>query len=570
MKALEKLMFEVYKNFKLIFRNWSSTALIILAPLLLILLIGYSFSGEQLQGIKIGVAATDYTLVNEFAANVSNFATIIQYSNINQCILDMKYEKAHICLEIKGSIAPGQGTFTTGDIKFYYDNTRKKTSLLLMSQIKEFFGLTSEKISLISTEQIFSNIQDILNFLAGQISNIDEAKNEAEKIKASLIERRDKLVTVRDEFEPRYTYVKSLQEDFNKNAEAFQNDTESIIVSLENIKSTLIAIKSLNLVPENSTEYASLENSIDSINNDIEKISSASNSASREIEKLSDSVNEIVSELDMINQSLGEEITSTEEYIVTIDRSVQQMTLISEEASAKVENLSSVDPSLAEKISKPISQSFSALIAEIKDVQLAFPILLSTIIIFISIIFANVITSMELGNKAYVRNILAPVNDILYTTGIALTNFIIIFFQVAVLLVVTQTRFMVDVYSHLDVMIPVIIVIILLFVFIGMILAYLAKNIQTSILISTFIALAFFLFSDTINALESMPVLAAKIAAFNPVVIVNSIFRKAIFFDIPLSQMQNEFFLLLAYMGIVLVLLIIVSKVKNKLRLKDY
>ncbi len=570
MKALEKLMFEVYKNFKLIFRNWSSLILIVLAPLFLILIVGYSFSGDQLHDIKIGVIASDYTGLEDFAANVSSFATIVQYSSVNRCIGDMISEKAHLCLEIKGMLSSSAGEVPSGDVTFYYDNTKKKTSLLLISQLKDFFGLTSEKIALISTEQIFSNIQDMLDFINSQVTEVGQTKAEAEKIRDGLTERKYKLIAIRDEFEPRYIYLKELQQGFQERINIFSNDTDMMISSAENAKSAAEAIKSLNLVPENSTEFSMIDSSIANLQSSIDRMKSGRDSAYSQLEKINDSLNEIAYQLDSINQSLNDEISATDNYITLINQSIKRIDEITAESQQRMQNLSALSPELAKQISRPITQSFTELVKNVKDVQLAFPILLSTIIIFISIIFANIITALELGGKAYVRNILAPVNDLLFTSGIALTNFIIIMFQVAVLLLVTQARFKVDVLSRLGAMVPVIVVLILLFVFVGMALAYLSKNIQTSILISTFVALGFFLFSDTINALESMPVLAARIAAFNPVVMVNGMFRQIIFFDATLGQISSQFTLLCIYAAGLLVVLVIVSKIKNKMRLKDY
>ena len=104
------------------------------------------------------------------------------------------------------------------------------------------------------------------------------------------------------------------------------------------------------------------------------------------------------------------------------------------------------------------------------------------------------------------------------------------------------------------------------FIFIGMIIAYITRNMQTSILLSTFVALAFFLFSDAINALEAMPKIASYIAILNPVVVVNSMFRMIFFFNIKLLYMPIHFGLLLFYMIAAGALLVYISKKKNRQR----
>src|SRR3989344_8005461 len=151
---MNRLLTEIIKNFKLIFRNWSSLVLIILAPLFLILLVGYSFSGETLHDINIGVIADSKTNIDLFTKNISSFAQVTRYPSLGSCLLDLKDENAHLCVEIKGTLQTSDGKIPQGEIKVHYDNTRKRVSLLLLSQIKEYFGLTAQEISLISTQTI--------------------------------------------------------------------------------------------------------------------------------------------------------------------------------------------------------------------------------------------------------------------------------------------------------------------------------------------------------------------------------------------------------------------------------
>ena len=244
-----------------------------------------------------------------------------------------------------------------------------------------------------------------------------------------------------------------------------------------------------------------------------------------------------------------------------------EIELILRQAEEKLEAFKGMDPEISSKIVRPITQKFTAIIKELRKIQLAFPVVLLIVAIFISVIFSNIITSIEINNKAYARNILAPVNDTIFVAGMAVTNFLIVIFQVAVLLAVAQARFGVDVISKLQDLAPIIVVLVFTFVFVGMIISYLVRNPQTSILLSTFVALAFFLFSDALNALEAMPALASSIASHNPIVIVGSMLRKILFFDIQLQQLSSDFIVLACYAAIAFLLLVLFSKIKNKQRL---
>jgi ABC-type multidrug transport system permease subunit len=229
-------------------------------------------------------------------------------------------------------------------------------------------------------------------------------------------------------------------------------------------------------------------------------------------------------------------------------------------------SLTTLDPALAAKIVKPITQQFIELISGIKNEQLAFPTLLSAIVIFISLLFSNVVTLLEIHNKAYLRNIIAPVDDLIFTAGLALTNFIVVAFQIIVLFLVAQFVFRLDVFGNISALLAITALLAAIFIFAGMTIAYLSKTNQSSILMTTFVALAFFLFSNAINSLEAMPKLAATIAQFNPVVIANSALKKILIYNLPISFSIPETTMLLLYTAVALTALVIISKIKNKQR----
>jgi len=311
--------------------------------------------------------------------------------------------------------------------------------------------------------------------------------------------------------------------------------------------------------PALGAAIASLEASMDSVE-------SSANATIAQLNGIKQPLDSVVLELDKIDKLLNDEIRRSDTYVALIQESVAEIDDVSDNAKANMKDLKKLDPSLATKVVRPITQSFTALLKDVKDVQIAFPILLSTVIVFISLLFSNMITLLEINSKAYTRNILAPIDDLIYTIGMAITNFAIISIQVIVLLLVAQFNFSIDVWGHLSTALPVIVVMMFIFIFLGMIIAYLSSNMQTSILLSTFVALGFFLFSDALNALEAMPVVAGIAAIFNPVVIANKMFGMIFFFSAKLWARPLNMTLLLLYLIGSGVLLVWISKKKNRQR----
>ena len=188
--------------------------------------------------------------------------------------------------------------------------------------------------------------------------------------------------------------------------------------------------------------------------------------------------------------------------------------------------------------------------------------MLSIIIIFISILFADIVTLSEINSKAFYRNLIAPVKKLLFSSGLMLTNILVVLFQVSILLCVGYFNFNINVFNHFGLLLIIVLALVVLYTCLGMIFAFLIRNEQSSILTTTFVALAFFLFSNQVTPLETMPELAALIASKNPHVLASAAFRKLLIFGVP--AIKNELLWLLCYLVISLVLVVYLTKKKIK------
>ncbi|MBT3465456.1 ABC transporter permease, partial [archaeon] len=209
-----------------------------------------------------------------------------------------------------------------------------------------------------------------------------------------------------------------------------------------------------------------------------------------------------------------------------------------------------------------IMENYEPLLPGVENIKIAFPGMLTIIIIFISILFANIVTLGEINSTAFYRNLITPVNKLIFTIGLMITNIFVVLFQVVILLLVAKFSFNIDILSQFGPLIFIILLLVLLFSSIGMIFALLIRNEQSSILTTTFVALGFFLFSNSVTPLETMPKLAASIAAKNPYVIASSAFRKILIFNVP--TIKTEVIYLLSYFIIALILVIYLTKKKIK------
>lgn len=551
---------EVHKNFKLIFRNWSTLLLIVLAPLILIMIVGYSLGGDNIHDVNLGVISDSNINIYELSDSLKGVSQIREYSTKEECIASMGLEKVHVCIYIKGDFES-----KNAEVTFYYDNTRPKITSLIITELQSYFGSTAEKISLVSVQEIIKNLQDLYVFFSEGTTSIEEMQNESLTIEQDLIERKEQLIEIQKEFQPKYLFIKSTypklnatQSDVNQSVDEIQ----AMLNVMDDLSNDLLV--KMNQSPVQNILLNSVYNEIEDNKQQLEAIRKSNNS---DPTLWYASMDKIIYDLDIINQFLDEEIKRSDNYITVIRASREKMQGFVDEANEKMSTFADIDPSMANKLVKPITQSFEAMLNLLEPMQTAFPMLLPIIVIFISLLLSTVITSLEINNKAYMRNILAPVNDIIFTIGLAITNFIIIFAQVIVLLIVAETQFKIMIFANLFNILIISALLVLLFVLLGMLIAYMTKDIQTSILLSTFLALAFFLLSDALNALEAMPILAYYLALANPLVIVEGVLRQMFFFARPLSDLSGSLLIILLYIAILMVILFIIAKKKNKKRL---
>ena len=637
---IKNILYEQYKNFRILLRNMSSLLLLVIGPLVLILLVGFAYSGENIHDIRIGVVSSDYALLQPAFQNFSTYSYIITYNQTAQCVDDLRHQAIHICLEFSEDFGEKSGTeFTSGTITFYFDNSRKTLSNKIVEAISDYFGGEAEKISIESAKTIFSNIQNLVGFIETKNMDMYVLVNESQNMKANLIERRQRLMALRERFVPLYLQIKLEQAELDNISLAldraygeYNTSSESLSVELQSIQRRLsnlnvfdvyiygdgkfnitdnitmilennitfynlslynYTLNADNLIiniednpnlpfPVNSSELfinisgidpviktrvviASSLRAIAFFENTLGNYSNTSESYYHYLKQQKRQFDEAVLLIDDVKIMLDNDIEVTGEYIEKIDIAVVKISQTQKELNSSISVFSRIKPEVAENLIRPFVQNYEPIIPSIKNIQLAYPGMIAIITIFISILFANIVTLSEINSKAFYRNLIAPVNILLFVIGLIITNIIIVSFQILVLFLVGYFNFGIDIFSVIGNLSLIIILLSLFFIILGMITAILIRNEQTAILTTTFLALTFFLFSNAITPLEVMPPVAAFLASKNPFVLASSALGKILIFGFGIEALWPEITYLAAYLIISGVCLILVSR---KLRLE--
>jgi ABC-type multidrug transport system permease subunit len=639
MRLIRNLMFEQYKNFRILLRNISSLLLLIIGPLALILLVGFAYSGEKLHDINIGVISSDYSVLQPAFSNFSSYANIIEYTSSESCVSDLRLYKTHVCLVFSSDFGKAEANssgFVSGKITFYYDNSRKPLSDKVVKGLADYFGVEAEKISIESAKTVFSDIQDFVGYVESKNKDLNTMVDESQGIKLSLIERRERLVKMREEFLPVYQEIKTVQanldnvsrrldESYGKYNESYSElnielrllrrrldnfgsllprselyvyrelgdyrltDNLSILLLSNvsyynlsgynytvNLEDMFLNISGLNETLLYSTpvivNLSTMESfpvmglasqagirAIDEFDIALANFSGTGEEYYNYLNYQKKQFDAAVSLIDDVNLMLNADIEMTEEYIAKIGVAVVRVQETQGELNSTVKLFSRFDPSQAEKLITPFLKEYVPILSGIKNITQAYPGMIAIIVIFISILFANIVTLTEINSKAFYRNLLAPVNKLVFVFGLVMSIITIVFFQIFVLLLVGQLNFGIDVFGVFFGIGVVVTLLSLIFIALGMIIAILIRSEQSSVLTTTFVALGFFLFSDSVTPIEIMPKIAGFFASRNPYVVATLAFKKLIIFGMPLPLVADELMLLGGYLLVMMIVLVLVS-----------
>lgn len=573
------------KNLKIIFRNWTTLCVLIIGPLLLTLIVGFAFGGEELHHVTLGIVSTQDTITRHFMQQFQQQdLTIVLFELLPACLKKLELSQVHLCIEFSPNFqlaALGNNTLI-----LHYDPTRFTLSKQLLQQVHTTILNTSQQVSLDAAQGILRDVDHTIVTLQNIKVQVQQFINYSTTLREELVVLNDTLDTLHDQFMSHYD---SLQKTRTSLSSAISNINQT----QQHLKDTLTGLSLMltQFSDESSALMAHLSRVdalVSSYNNQVDTLSlfSQSHNASDavltslsalklNISQLETPINqtllnktqetisaasELLNSLEQQTRTQGEFIHQVElfladidqvqslwdiaqhrldEHIHRLDLTAEQLLLIDTQLDYFINQLSSIDQVHAEKLLHPFIVEEHPVLEGLRKINLIFPVLLVFVISFISILLANILVSNEITSAAYFRNFLAPTPSILFHLGLFATTLLLVSFQLLVLCIVAYVKFKISIFTALGPFIVITLLLMVLFVQMGMIFAYTLKVRHNALLISTFVALGLFLFSDIIFPLETMPPLASTLAAWNPLVAGEHLYRMTLFYGVPLSTQPS-------------------------------
>lgn len=565
-----RLLATLEKNFKLLFRNKESAYTIVFGPILIILLVSFAFVGSDDQyAIRIGTHIAESSGISERTIDTlsqKGYALSV-YSSEEDCLTSVKTATSHACITFG---APKEENATV-PVTFYLDPSRMN----LVSRIAEDLGGEIEDQSRLLREQMASNT----------LLRMETAATLVEKNRISILETQKKIAQATQDLENAKSALASLP-----SPNVTQNSSD-----LKILKGTVNGLgQDVKIVSRTGIE--SMENADIVLRELVDSCAECSEALLTRVENVRDEIDEAKSKILQISEDATEdkvfEATLLIEYAIedmdavrsTLGNASNAGVIISEtvldsygasddaqkELSLTAGQMEYVrdflrgERATVETLSSPISTSVVSVATTEDRLAFAYPYLLMLVIMFIGMLLSSMLIVMDKTSKAAFRNFTTPSSD-RYHVGVAfLTAFIILFFELIVLLLVSSPFLAQPLLAHMFSTFVIAFVAIALFTFIGMLIGYLSNTQEAAMITSISIGSILLFISNLVVPIEGMASAAQYFSALNPYVALSELLKRSMLYGITFTQFFRDLWLPLLSLLILLVITLAVQRQTRK------
>jgi ABC-type multidrug transport system permease subunit len=534
--SLIELGLLVRKNIVLLLRSKTSALIVILAPLLLILLIGLSYDNFVGYGLTMGVHSSEFSddiksLEESLAAKEYN---VVEFGSIEECIDDARQNLVHACLDLPSDFTVDENSAKV--VTIHVDQSRVNLVRIVQEVLEEGFDLKSQELS-----------ENLLDSLLGTVFSVQDGIDSQAVV----------LGGVKTNSETVSSTISSASEDLGSGnsgtLDVFENYINGkLSTSQEHVDEIKGKVSNLNNI--SAADETAILDVLTELENQL--TNAQLQMSSYEVY----SFNEIRSIVENLEGSISDASLANEDLIVSLSDLNLAITLLSEYS----ESLSGLEVTDSETLSSPLVTKVETLSDEDSKFNFLFPSILALVGMFLSIMLANTLVMMEKKSPAYIRNVLLPISKTKFILANFLSTLFIVAVQMAILILVSLV-FMEEVSF---VSFPVMFVAILfgcsVFTLIGMVIGSIFSSEETSTLAAISTGSLFLFLSGVIIPIEGMAPELRGIVELNPYVLLEGVIREEFIFRNPLFSYFEPLSVLLLYAVILFVVILIADLVLHK------
>jgi len=547
------------KNFKVLMRSKGSALMVLLAPLLIVLIIGLSFAGKVENTLDVGLYlnGNNNELTNRFVTNLNTSdKSLTIFPTEQSCINAIKESVVVTCIVFPKNFVISDNN--TNEVTFYVDESRMNLVYQLISSITLNVGGESGEISKEITQRLLMIVDETKK-------NVDATISSTVSVKAKLKGAEGLSGDIKNKVSG--MDVSANPVDMNDELEGVQNISDALIDLDASANTVLIrGYEIVTALGSSNISSTSLKTSLDalkvSLNNSNDVIGNTAD--------ILDSLNAVSAEMEDLNKKLETAATvktAVSTNVDKLDTSIKSLTadidLIKIKQEAIASSINSFGYRSAESISNPITTKVESVSSKNNKVTYSFPYLLMLVVLFVGIMLSSTIVFMEKDSRAYFRNFTTPTKNAHFILMNYFTSLLIIVVQVAVILLAVYFGLNVPILNHIEVTIVFLFLGMTVFILIGMIIGNLFSTSEAITMSTIAIGSVLLFLSNLVLPLETLSPIIAKIASYNPYVIVSEAIRRAMLMDAGLSDMYFQIIILAVYSFVLLILVILMKKLSS-------
>ncbi len=217
--------------------------------------------------------------------------------------------------------------------------------------------------------------------------------------------------------------------------------------------------------------------------------------------------------------------------------------------------------SSAQNIVSPIGISVRPLNQNSSTIDYMTPVLLALIALFGAILLSSAFVLKEKKTKAYFRNFMTPSKDPVFIISTYVTCLIILLIQFILVFAGVYLILHVNLFAVPLELAAVLFASLTAFIFVGMFIGYVFRSEESVIFASMIAAGVFLFFSNTLFPIENISSTFMSLSIFNPLIALDSAFKKVILFGLGFSSITSE----LTTFGIFFVVFAILTYLARKI-----
>jgi ABC-type multidrug transport system permease subunit len=551
MKSVKTLV----KNLKILSRSKGSALMILLAPLLIVLIIGFSFAGKVENKTDIGIYLNENSneLTNRFVANLNSTENSLSFFPSSQgCIDAIKQSVVVTCIIFPQDFSLADNK--TNEVTFFVDESRMNLVYQLISSLTLNVNVESGEVSKEITERLLLIMEEAKSTMNTGVSTTVGMKAKLKSVEGKESEIKNK-VSAMD--------VSAESVDIGGSSEELA-DVALDVKDLRSDAQTVVSRGYALIAAYPNISYSNLELSLIDLNKSINESQLSLANLDLIIESL-DAASEQISEMESKLATAQEMKTTVATNIDRIDADIKSLISDVDQLKSKQEavlaRINSFTFRSADSITNPITTKIESVVAKNNKITYFFPYLLMLVVLFVGIMLSSTLVFMEKDSRAFFRNFTTPTKNAHFIIMTYLTSLLILVIQSAVVLVAVYYGLQVPILNNLGVTLIFLFLGLTVFILLGMVLGNIFSTSEAITMSTITVGSVFIFLSNLVLPLETLSPVIAKIAAYNPYVIVSESIRKSMLMGISLQGLYYPLAILGIYVVGLLILVISIKKV---------